>query len=92
MAMGVPVVVTNVGGPCELIEHGREGYLVSPRRPVEWARAIRALADDPASAAQMGEAGRERARDFSLDRHVKSMLDLYERTLARSPALVGTKA
>src|SRR6202011_1410755 len=34
MALGVPVVSTNVGGPPEIIEDGREGYLLPPRGPI----------------------------------------------------------
>ena len=33
MALGVPVVATDVGGPREIIEDGREGYLLPPREP-----------------------------------------------------------
>jgi L-malate glycosyltransferase len=86
MAMGVPVIATNVGGPCELIDHGSEGFLVPPRSPQEWAQAISVVAGDRVRAGRMGEAGLRRARAFSGDDHALAMLDLYRRILGRSPA------
>lgn len=80
MALNVPVVATNVGGPPEIIADGREGYLVAPREPVAWARAIRRLAEEPERGREMGRAGRRRVQGaFSVEHHVSSMLDVYER-------------
>lgn len=85
MALRVPVVATDVGGPPEIIDDGREGFLVAPRDPEAWAAAIRRFADNPALGPEMGQAGRERVeRDFSRERHVRAMLDVYERALGGS--------
>ncbi len=85
MALGVPVVATSVGGPAEIVEQGRQGYLVAPRRPGEWAQAIARLAQSPEAAAAMGRAGRERVRElFTIAHHVRATLDVYERTIAES--------
>jgi glycosyltransferase involved in cell wall biosynthesis len=87
MAMGVPVVATNIGGPAEIIEAGTDGYLVAPREPQRWAEAIRELADQPGLRAQMGRAGRAKAEQrFSLQAHVKAILELYERAIGASTA------
>jgi glycosyltransferase involved in cell wall biosynthesis len=86
MALGVPVVATSVGGPAEIVQDGREGYLVPPREPAAWAKAIAAIARDPRGAAGMGAAGRRRARDFTLERHVAGVLAAYGRALARGEA------
>ena len=83
MAMGVPVVATDVGGPTEVMQDGREGYLREPRNAPAWAHAVRLLADSPALASEMGRAGRRRAeRSFTLQRHVTSVLEVYERATA----------
>jgi L-malate glycosyltransferase len=80
MAMGVPVVATDVGGPREIMQDGREGYLREPRNAPAWAHAVRLLADSPALASEMGRAGRRRAeRSFTLQQHVTSVLEVYER-------------
>jgi L-malate glycosyltransferase len=83
MALGVPVVATAVGGPAEIVEHGRQGYLVAPRSARDWAHAIARIAQSPEAAAAMGRAGRERARQlFTISRHVRATLDVYERAIA----------
>lgn len=83
MALGVPVVSTDVGGPPEIVEDGREGYLVPPREPHAWAGAIRRIAEDPSRAAEMGMAGRASASArFGLDSHVARMLEVYRAALA----------
>jgi glycosyltransferase involved in cell wall biosynthesis len=46
MAVGVPVVATAVGGVPELVEHGKTGVLISPRKPGDIAGAIAALIAD----------------------------------------------
>ncbi len=85
MALGVPVVATSVGGPPEILEDGREGFLVEPRRPRAWAEAIRRLAEDPRRTEEMGREGRRRvAEAFTVDRHVGAVLEAYERALART--------
>lgn len=48
MALGVPVVATNVGGIPEQIEDGITGILVAKADSHQLAYAIRRLADDPA--------------------------------------------
>jgi len=84
MALGVPVVATDVGGPREVIEDGREGYLVSPRRPADWAAAIARIGSARGRGEAMGRAGRERVeRSFTIERHVHATLDVYERAIAK---------
>jgi L-malate glycosyltransferase len=83
MALGVPVVATNVGGPAEIIADGREGYLVAPREPIIWAQAIGRLAEHREQALEMGRAGRRRAEEaFSLADHAAAVLEVYERAIA----------
>jgi glycosyltransferase involved in cell wall biosynthesis len=74
MAVEVPVVSTNVGGPAETIVDGETGFLVTPRRPGEMAARILALLRDPALRARMGRAGRARVEaGFSLDRYAAAV-------------------
>jgi glycosyltransferase involved in cell wall biosynthesis len=83
MALRVPVIATNVGGPAEILEHGREGYLLPPRQPRAWAAAVRGLAEDPDARAEMGRAGRLRVQQrFTVADHLAQMLDVYTRAIA----------
>ncbi len=90
MALEVPVIATDVGGPRELVRDGREGLLLPPREPARWARAIARLAEGPEPAAGMGRAGRERVQqEFTTERHARATLDAYERALEKSRGGVG---
>jgi glycosyltransferase involved in cell wall biosynthesis len=87
MALGVPVLATNVGGPGEIVEDGREGYLLAPHQPAAWAQAVRRIADSADHGRAMGLAGRRRVqRAFTVEHHVAAVLAVYERALARTRA------
>lgn len=87
MAVRVPVIATNVGGPAEIIQDGREGYLLPPGEPRVWADAIRRVAEDPDLAAGMGLAGRRRVEEaFTVPDHVNAILGVYERALSERRA------
>jgi D-inositol-3-phosphate glycosyltransferase len=64
-ACGVPVVASAVGGLLTLVDHGRTGFLVPDRDPVEFARDIARLLDEPLMAADMGVAAAARARRYT---------------------------
>ncbi len=82
MALRVPVLATEVGGPPEILADGREGYLLPPREPRAWARAVRRIAEDPEHARELGDAGRRRVeQQFTVERHVAAMRELYERSV-----------
>jgi L-malate glycosyltransferase len=87
MALCVPVIATDVGGPGEIIEDGREGYLLPPREPAAWAGAIERIVESPERAREMGRAGRRRVQEaFTVERHVAATLELYERAVANRQA------
>jgi L-malate glycosyltransferase len=90
MALGVPVLATDRGGPAEILEGGRGGLLLPPREASAWARAARELAADPARRARIGEEGRQRAAgEFGLGPHGAAVAALYERVLAGEGARAG---
>ncbi|HZS33639.1 MAG TPA: glycosyltransferase family 4 protein [Methylomirabilota bacterium] len=65
-AHGAAVIGTRVGGIPDVIEDGRNGYLLETQDPAELRSRIRAILDPPARARQMGEYGRAKmAREFS---------------------------
>ncbi len=62
-ASGIPVIVSDVGGPRDLVANGQDGFVTKANDAAELANAIRQLADNPALRASMGEAGRRRVED-----------------------------
>ena len=67
MAIGIPVVVTDVGGTHEVVTDGRDGVVVPAGDPCRLAEAVASLAHDPAGRAELARAGRARVEaSFSL--------------------------
>ena len=90
MALEVPVLATNVGGPSELVRDGRDGYLLPPREPAAWAQAVRRVSESPEHGREMGRAGRLRiAEGFDVEHHVEAVLAVYRRAIARRSGAQG---
>jgi glycosyltransferase involved in cell wall biosynthesis len=78
MSAARAVVATAVGGTPELIEDGRSGLLVPRGDPAALAGAIERLLGDPALAARLGAAARERVQTrFAPDASLERLLALY---------------
>lgn len=77
MAAGLPVVVTDAGGPSEILGHdGRAGMLVPVRDQAALAEAMAALMKlGPEDRRSMGECGRKRVRSLF---DMGQCLDIWE--------------
>ncbi len=83
-AMGVPSVVTDIPGCREVVEHGRNGFLVPVSAPAELASAIVTLLTNPGLAHTMGRAGRVKAREsFDEERVFATVKFAYARLLSK---------
>jgi glycosyltransferase involved in cell wall biosynthesis len=82
MAAGLPVVATDIPGNRELVVPHETGLLVKVGDRANLARKIQTLLNDPALAARLGAAGRERIeRDFSVEQMVARHADFYRSLL-----------
>jgi glycosyltransferase involved in cell wall biosynthesis len=87
MALGRPVIATDVGGNAELVVDGETGILVPPGDTAAVTRAILELAGDPARAAELGAAGRRRQRElFTGEQMVDGYRRAFERAIERGQA------
>lgn len=78
MAACKPVVATKVGGIPELVDSGRDGFLVPPQNGEALAKAVLALVQDPERARRFGREARIKIeRGFSLERMVDEYESLY---------------
>ncbi len=68
MACGVPLVSTRVGQVPDLVEHGRNGFLVDVEAAEALAEGARRVHDDGREAASVRAAGRATAETLSLER------------------------
>lgn len=77
-AAGLPAIVTDAGGMPEVVGCCGAGIVVPPSQPEALARAILALARDPARLRALGEAARRcYAAHFTLERMVADYFRLY---------------
>jgi len=77
-AMGIPSVVSPVGGLAEMVTHGYTGMIVDPCNPASIANSLRPLLKDMKLAAEFGERARQRAQAHRPERVAKQTLVLYE--------------
>jgi phosphatidyl-myo-inositol alpha-mannosyltransferase len=83
MAAGVPIVASDIHGFKRVVERNVQGLLVEPKNHRALAAALYALARDPDLRHQMGDAGREKAPDYSWDRVTERIVDFYYETRER---------
>jgi len=81
MAAGKPVVATNVRGSRDLVEHGKTGFLVELGDTEGLFLALKSLIENEELRKTMGKAGREKIKDYSLDRVLNEMEAIYMRYL-----------
>jgi len=85
MAVGKPIVASNVEGYASLITHGAEGWLVPPRDEQALAQSLITLLRDEPLRQEMGAKGRLKAQDFTWENVAQRILDYYTRVLSESP-------
>jgi len=79
MACGKPVIGSRVGGICDIIEDGVNGYLVKPKNPREIAEKIILLLENPALTSKMGIEGRRIVDEkFDIDERINKIVHLYK--------------
>lgn len=80
MAVGLPVIASDIPPHREIIDHGVQGILVPPQNPEALAQAIIELLNDAERCKRMGEAGRRRiAERFNIRVTVKQWEQLYRK-------------
>ena len=87
LAAGIPLVATCVNGVAELFGDSAPGILVE-RTPSSVAEALLELARSPETRAEMGRAGRALAQEYTWERSVEGMLDVYRGLLAHAVSRV----
>src|SRR5262249_5014649 len=77
MAVGLPVIAANAGGPAEVIDDGVDGLLYPMGDDAAMAECLRRLAGDEALRSRLGREGRKRAEAFSSEAVAAQVLAVY---------------
>ena len=77
MAVGLPVVCSDIRGNRDCVDEGKGGYLFAPSDFLGFARALSALKENPAVREKMGAYNQKRAEDFSKKRVRKEYEEIY---------------
>ena len=86
MAMGLPVVTTDVAGAKELVSDGQTGFVLSQGDVDGLGRALITLSSDATLRQRMSQAGRRRVeREFSFATRLRRIEGLYEEILGVPP-------
>jgi len=84
MAAGRAIVATAVGGTSQLIDEGINGLLAPPREPEALASALLQLLREPALAARLGNAARQRVRErYDARKRARRFEEFYARLLRK---------
>jgi glycosyltransferase involved in cell wall biosynthesis len=83
MSSGLPVVTTNVGGIPEMIEDGKNGFLVQPFNSQELGDRVLYFLEHPAASSEMALLARKTIEErFDWRLIVKKALEVYDEALS----------
>jgi phosphatidyl-myo-inositol alpha-mannosyltransferase len=82
MAVGVPVVCSDIGGYRDLVRDDQEGLLVPPRDPEALATALGSLLDNPARRAALAEVARSSAARYAWEVVAGQVVEVYQTALS----------
>ncbi|MDA0245322.1 MAG: glycosyltransferase [Chloroflexi bacterium] len=91
MAMGTPVIASEVGGLAYLVRDGRTGFHIPPRNPAMLADRLCVLLSDRALRDELGREARRHALQYDWGLIAGRIAGLYEELtgLSRIPAISG---
>ncbi len=85
MALGKPIVASNIEGYAGVISDSVDGQLVPPKDSQSLAQALISLLNDEPLRQEMGAQGRAKALGYGWDSIARTILDYYHRVLSEPP-------
>jgi len=85
MAVGKPIIASNIEGYGNVLTHGAEGLLVPPKDEEGLAQALVSLLSDESLRQQMGDKGRLKVQEYNWERIAQRVLNYYMRILSEPP-------
>jgi len=84
MALGKPVIATNVGGIPEIVKDGVNGILVPPKSPKSVSEALEKLLANIELRKKLAEAAIESVKDYSWSKIAKKYERIYHKILRKT--------
>jgi len=78
MALGKPVIATNIAGIPEQVIHNKTGYLINPGDSLALASQISRLKNNPDLRKKMSESALKESLRFSMEKMVNKTIKLYD--------------
>jgi glycosyltransferase involved in cell wall biosynthesis len=78
MKNGRPIIAFNIGGLTELIENGRNGFLINRFDSQKLAEKIILLSNDRYLAEKMGQVGLEKMKKYEIKNYSNEMIKIYQ--------------
>ena len=86
MAMGKPIVASNIDGYASVASHGAEALMVPPKNEHMLADALISLATHAELRQEMGARGKLKAAEYGWDSIARRVMDFYEEVIQRRSA------
>ncbi len=83
MALGKPVIASNIIGYRGVLTDGVEGFLVTPKREDELSKALAKLIQDKSLREEMGVRGLASVQEYSWHKVADRVMDVYNDALTR---------
>ena len=84
MAVGKPIVATNIAGYASVVSDGEDGVLVPPKDSKSLAGALVSVLRDKELQQRMGEKGKLKAAEYSWEHVAQRVVDYYTKMLNES--------
>ncbi|HHN65919.1 MAG TPA: glycosyltransferase family 1 protein [Nitrospirae bacterium] len=81
LASGLPVITTRLSGASEIIENGKQGFVIDEPEDIDTLRNAIELLLDKDLRADMSVRARVLAERFNFQRHIGEMFDLYSKLI-----------
>jgi phosphatidylinositol alpha-mannosyltransferase len=81
MAMGKPIVASNIDGYASVATHNAEALMVPPKNKHALAQALITLATDAKLRQKMGARGKRKAADYGWERIAQRVMEYYQKVL-----------
>ena len=91
LASGVPVVATGKGGPLDLVDNSRTGWLYKPGDLSDLRARVADLAGDSSKRAAFARSARESVAHRTWARLGDELIGHYRSTIAAKPRLASTR-